>query len=73
MGRKDKKEVLGDLQTKYRTQDSGAEQDQISEEEKKKILEDAYRKSNADSGYSAGCCLAECCGETICDILCNWH
>ena len=77
MGRKDRKEVLEDLQGKYRTQDSQAEQDQISEEEKKKILEDAYRKSNSDSRYSTGDCLAECCCEAICEggceFLCNSH
>ena len=76
MGGENKK-VYEDLYEKYRVQEPSGDVKKPTEEEKRKALNDAYRKSNRgynpDRSKDSGCfgnCLGEC-GEECCEIGCE--
>ena len=77
MGGENKK-VYEDLYEKYRVQEPSGYVKKPTEEEKRKALNDAYRKSNRggfckDSSGDSNCC-GECCGECVeeaCEIGCE--
>lgn len=72
MADRDEKEIYRDLYEKYRVQDSIANQKPLTEQEKKRVLEDAHRKSSKD-GFFDHCgadCAEECC-ECICEAGCE--
>ena len=70
MGRKDKKEVLEDLQEKYKAQDSAENGRQYFEAERKVMLEDANKKGMKSENGKMDC-LSEICCDCCCDEGCG--
>ena len=68
----DQKKVYQDLYEKYRVQDTPVDKKKASEDEKRKIIEDAYSKGSrsclCDNPDDRCCCIDEyCCFECICE------